>query len=367
MPHDDTKLVAYMTSDYPAFDFALTYDSTLEQLFTDYRFFVRRTGMGGATERRKSRFKQGDALNSNSSAKIEEYSTIGDGVNLFTIGSFSSVASAMPQYTNVGRYSSIGPRQSFTGYRHPIHAASQNSIVFNPSREYVHAYLTDFNSKNESEVSLHPIENPQPKRSLHIGHDVWIGSDCLISPGITIGNGSIIASRSIVVKDVPAYSIYGGSPAKKIRPRFDENIAAAMEETQWWNYELGDILSAGINFQCPEEFLSAFTSEFSRLRLTSVRSFSPLTRKEVGKSAQLFSTHGHVVRKNKSSLSTDRDYTNTNNILQLEDCISAGLKVEQNPNGTYSLFDESGYVSIHKSGRIFSSPNKSRWEEFIVS
>lgn len=53
-----------------------------------------------------------------------------------------------------------------------------------------------------------------------IGHDVWIGANCCIKAGICIGDGAIIAMGSVVVKDVPPYSIYGGNPAKLIRKRF---------------------------------------------------------------------------------------------------------------------------------------------------
>ena len=59
--------------------------------------------------------------------------------------------------------------------------------------------------------------------STKIGEDVWIGANSLIMAGITIGNGSIVAAGSIVTKDVESYTIYGGNPAKIIRPRFNED------------------------------------------------------------------------------------------------------------------------------------------------
>ncbi len=62
-----------------------------------------------------------------------------------------------------------------------------------------------------------------------IQNDVWIGYNSLIMPGIKIGNGSIIASNSVVVKDVEPYSIVGGNPAKLIRKRFDNEIIDLLE------------------------------------------------------------------------------------------------------------------------------------------
>lgn len=56
-----------------------------------------------------------------------------------------------------------------------------------------------------------------------IGVDCWIGAHSIIMCGVTIGDGSIIAAGSVVVKDVESYSIYGGAPAKKIKNRFDND------------------------------------------------------------------------------------------------------------------------------------------------
>jgi len=59
-----------------------------------------------------------------------------------------------------------------------------------------------------------------------IGNDVWIGYDTLIMPGVTIGDGAIVATRSVVVTDIPPYAIAGGNPAKVIRCRFEDADAA---------------------------------------------------------------------------------------------------------------------------------------------
>ncbi|MFZ6743559.1 Vat family streptogramin A O-acetyltransferase [Undibacterium sp. JH2W] len=69
-----------------------------------------------------------------------------------------------------------------------------------------------------------------------VGNDVWIGYEALIMPGVKIGNGAIISSRSVVVSDVPAYSIVGGNPAKSIRQRFSDDIIETLEEIAWWNW-----------------------------------------------------------------------------------------------------------------------------------
>ena len=68
-----------------------------------------------------------------------------------------------------------------------------------------------------------------------IGNDVWIGREGIIMPGVKIGDGAIIAAYSVVVKDVPAYTVYGGNPARFIKERFDAELKDLLLRYQWWN------------------------------------------------------------------------------------------------------------------------------------
>ncbi|MBP9722983.1 MAG: CatB-related O-acetyltransferase [Gammaproteobacteria bacterium] len=74
-----------------------------------------------------------------------------------------------------------------------------------------------------------------------IGHDVWLGHEALIMPGVKIGSGAIIASRSIVTKDVPDYAIVAGNPAKIIKMRFDDKTISKLLELSWWNWDIDKI------------------------------------------------------------------------------------------------------------------------------
>lgn len=69
-----------------------------------------------------------------------------------------------------------------------------------------------------------------------IGNDVWIGHEALIMPAVSIGDGSIIASRSVVTKDVPPYTIVAGNPAKVIRKRFDDETILSLLKIKWWDW-----------------------------------------------------------------------------------------------------------------------------------
>ncbi|HQU71907.1 MAG: Vat family streptogramin A O-acetyltransferase [Calditrichaeota bacterium] len=74
-----------------------------------------------------------------------------------------------------------------------------------------------------------------------VGNDVWIGYEALIMPGVKIGNGAIISSRSVVVKDVPPYTIVGGNPARTIKTRFPETVIAELEQITWWDWPVEQI------------------------------------------------------------------------------------------------------------------------------
>jgi virginiamycin A acetyltransferase len=95
--------------------------------------------------------------------------------------------------------------------------------------------------RNGWEKVIPKIEDLPYKGDTNIGNDVWIGYEALIMPGIKIGNGSIIAAKSVVVADVEPYSIIGGNPAKQIRKRFSDNVINYLESIKWWDWPIEKI------------------------------------------------------------------------------------------------------------------------------
>ncbi|WMT85971.1 type B chloramphenicol O-acetyltransferase [Pelagibacterium sp. 26DY04] len=69
-----------------------------------------------------------------------------------------------------------------------------------------------------------------------IGSDVWIGSEAIVMPGITVGHGAVIGTRALVTRDVEPYTIVGGNPAKPIRKRFSDDHIALLLEMAWWDW-----------------------------------------------------------------------------------------------------------------------------------
>ena len=81
------------------------------------------------------------------------------------------------------------------------------------------------------------------KGNIVVGNDVWIGYGATIMPGVKIGDGAIIATKSVVTKDVAPYSIVGGNPAKEIRKRFSEKQISKLLEIAWWDWPIEKITS----------------------------------------------------------------------------------------------------------------------------
>jgi virginiamycin A acetyltransferase len=86
--------------------------------------------------------------------------------------------------------------------------------------------------------------HPRSKGDVIIGNDVWVGRDALILSGVEIGNGAVIAARSVVTKDVPPYSIMAGNPVKLVRFRFNKSIIAELQKIAWWNWPMPKIEEA---------------------------------------------------------------------------------------------------------------------------
>lgn len=79
--------------------------------------------------------------------------------------------------------------------------------------------------------------HPASKGDVIVGNDVWIGTEAIILSGVRIGNGAIIGARAVVTKDVPAYAIVAGNPARIVRKRFDDSTVERLQNIQWWNWD----------------------------------------------------------------------------------------------------------------------------------
>lgn len=76
-----------------------------------------------------------------------------------------------------------------------------------------------------------------------IGNDVWLASGCTILSGVTVGDGAVVAARTVVTRDVPPYAIVAGNPARQIGWRFDEVMRQRLLESAWWNWPVSEVRS----------------------------------------------------------------------------------------------------------------------------
>ena len=79
--------------------------------------------------------------------------------------------------------------------------------------------------------------HPRSKGDVIIGHDVWIGTEAFIMSGVTIETGAVVGARSVVTKNIPAYSVVAGNPAQVVKKGFEDNIISRLLESRWWDWE----------------------------------------------------------------------------------------------------------------------------------
>lgn len=119
--------------------------------------------------------------------------------------------------------------------------ASDVKFIMNGGNHHL-SHFTTYPFSIFSKAWENVTQDPWPyKGDTIIGHDVWLGYNAVILPGVTIGEGAVIAAFSVVTKDVEPYSIVGGNPAKLIRKRFNSDIINILLKLQWWNWPIEKI------------------------------------------------------------------------------------------------------------------------------
>lgn len=137
----------------------------------------------------------------------------------------------------IGKYTTInGPNTDMRSAIHGITIGSFCSIARNVVfQEYNHDYrqLTTYMLRTNLE-GKNRLEDLVSEGAINIGHDVWIGTHCVILSGAKIGTGAVIAANSVVSGEIPPYAIAAGSPAKVIKYRFDEKTIDELLTSKWW-------------------------------------------------------------------------------------------------------------------------------------
>ena len=181
-------------------------------------------------------------------------------IGKYTYG-YEGLLEFYPIASSIGRYCSINSTAKIWN-NHSLDCITTHPFLDYPIYMTWEKYLD--RKKIIAKYGLHRNNNQyenseiRNNKSVVIGNDVWIGANAIILPGITIGDGAVIAAGAVVTKDVEAYGIVAGNPAKMIRKRFDENTINELLEIKWWNWSESEIERNIELFFCPENFVKYF-------------------------------------------------------------------------------------------------------------
>lgn len=174
-----------------------------------------------------------------------EYASLGD---YSYLGENCDVADAV-----IGKFTAIANSVRIGAPNHPMSRASQHRFTYCP--EYYEATTSrdrDFFAERRGDRVI-------------VGNDVWIGHAAILLPGVTVGDGAVIAAGAVVSRDVAPYTIVGGVPARPIRQRFPDHIAASLRRITWWDWPEEVIFERLADFRSEaiEEFCERYDALFA--------------------------------------------------------------------------------------------------------
>lgn len=187
---------------------------------------------------------------------IESYSRHPNNI-LTHAGAFTHIVAAETDFLNtkIGRYCSIARNVRIINGHHPLHSVTTSPYHY--GGYYQKALPNEWRYSGAQE----PFRREYGPAL--VGNDVWIGAYCVIKGGVTIGDGAVIASGSIVMKDVPPYAILGGNPATIIKKyRFEENIREHLLNLAWW--KLDPSMFNTLNMYHVEKFCDQLEKEIEK-------------------------------------------------------------------------------------------------------
>lgn len=140
-------------------------------------------------------------------------------MNFFSFGRNSYICenSHIAQYTTIGNFCSIANLCTIGARPHDISCLTTSLIGDDPEVKTV------------------------------IGHDVWIGCNCVVLAGVNIGIGAVIGAGSVVTKDVPPYAVVVGNPAKVLKYRFSSELIDRLLKSKWWELTDEELKSLPLN------------------------------------------------------------------------------------------------------------------------
>lgn len=161
-------------------------------------------------------------------SRFGNYNRLHNGVTLanVTMEDFSYVAQNSTLINvDIGKFSSIGNNVLAGLGKHP-------------SRDFVSTHPIFYSPLSQVQITFATDHVYEEFAQIKIGNDVWIGARAIILDGVTIGDGAIVGAGAVVTKDVPAYAVMGGVPAKVLRYRFEPAEIDFLKQFKWWDKDI---------------------------------------------------------------------------------------------------------------------------------
>lgn len=140
-------------------------------------------------------------------------------------------------YARIGKFCSIASMTRLNPGNHPMWRASQSHFTYRAS-----AYFED--AQDEPEFFAW-----RRSHRVTLGHDVWIGHGAIVLAGRSLGTGTVVAAGAVVSHDVPAYAIVAGVPARVVKARFPDAVAARLMALSWWDWDHARLRAALEDFR----------------------------------------------------------------------------------------------------------------------
>jgi phosphonate metabolism protein (transferase hexapeptide repeat family) len=184
-------------------------------------------------------------------AKIGNYVEIHEYVNVrdSTVGDYSYLQEYVGLLnTDLGRFCAVAAMTRMGAPNHPYTRVTQHRLTYTPE------YYWPEKQRDAAFFADRGVDR------VVVGNDVWFGHGATVLPGVTIGDGAVIAAGAVVTKDVAPYTIVGGVPARQIKRRFDQRSADRLQKLAWWNWDDDRIAGAVDDFRAlpVEAFLEKY-------------------------------------------------------------------------------------------------------------
>ncbi|MFG1391876.1 LbetaH domain-containing protein [Xanthobacter agilis] len=173
-------------------------------------------------------------------SRLGRYTEVGARTKLLDVemGDYSYVVNdADIASAAIGKFCSIAAMTRLNPGNHPTWRATQAHFTYRAS-----AYFP-------GEADEEDFFAWRRAQWLTIGHDVWIGHGAIVLAGRSIGTGAVVAAGAVVSKDVPAYAIVAGVPARLVKWRFPPDIAERLQALAWWDWSHEALRAALADFR----------------------------------------------------------------------------------------------------------------------